>query len=213
MTSQYPQTYAAWQANPEAFWREAAREIDWTSPPQQIFDSAAGLYGRWFPDAVCNTCFNAVDRHVRDGRGAQDALIYDSPVTGAVQRFTYAQLLEEVSVLAAVLQQFGVGKGDRVLIYLPMIPQAVFAMLACARIGAVHSVVFGGFAAKEVATRLDDATPKLVLTASCGIEGAKIVPYKPLLDLAIYLARSKPQDVLLLQRPAAGGAPADRARP
>ena len=201
MTSLYAQAYAAWQADPEAFWREAAREIDWLRPPENVFDPAAGPYGRWFPDAICNTCFNMVDRHVRDGRGPQNALIYDSPVTNTVQHFTYAHLLEEVAVLAAVLQDFGVSQGDRVLIYLPMIPEAVFAMLACARIGAVHSVVFGGFAAKEVATRLDDATPKLVLTASCGIEGARIVPYKPLLDNAISLASAKPETVLLLQRP------------
>ena len=201
MTSLYPAAYAAWQSDPEAFWRKAAEEIDWISPPVRIFDAAIGPYGHWFPDATCNTCFNAVDRHVRDGRGDQAAIIYDSPVTASTKTLTFAQLLAEVSTLAAVLQDHGVAKGDRVIIYMPMVPEAVIGMLACARIGAVHSVVFGGFAAKELATRLDDAKPKLVLTASCGIEGAKIIAYKPLLDAAIDMAASKPQAVLLLQRP------------
>ena len=201
MTSLYPAAYAAWQSDPEAFWRKAAEEIDWISPPVRIFDAAIGPYGHWFPDATCNTCFNAVDRHVRDGRGDQAAIIYDSPVTASTKTLTFAQLLTEVSTLAAVLQDHGVTKGDRVIIYMPMVPEAVIGMLACARIGAVHSVVFGGFAAKELATRLDDAKPKLVLAASCGIEGAKIIAYKPLLDAAIDMAASKPQAVLLLQRP------------
>ncbi len=201
MTSRYREVYAGWQKNPEAFWAEAARDIDWTTPPDQIFDAKAGVYGRWFPDAQCNVCWNAVDRHVAEGRGAQDAIIYDSPLADAKARFTYAQLLDEVSTLAAVLQDMGVGKGDRVIVYMPMIPEALFAMLACARIGAVHSVVFGGFAAKELATRIDDATPKAVLTASCGIEPGRLVTYKPLLDEAISLASAKPESVLLLQRP------------
>ena len=201
MTSLYPAAYAAWQSDPEAFWRKAAEEIDWISPPVRIFDAAIGPYGHWFPDATCNTCFNAVDRHVRDGRGDQAAIIYDSPVTASTKTLTFAQLLTEVSTLAAVLQDHGVTKGDRVIIYMPMVPEAVIGMLAGARIGAVHSVVFGGFAAKELATRLDDAKPKLVLAASCGIEGAKIIAYKPLLDAAIDMAASKPQAVLLLQRP------------
>ena len=201
MTSRYREVYAGWQKNPEAFWAEAAREIDWSTPPDRIFDAKAGVYGRWFPDAECNVCWNAVDRHVAEGRGAQDAIIYDSPLADAKARFTYAQLLDEVSTLAAVLQDMGVGKGDRVIVYMPMIPEALFAMLACARIGAVHSVVFGGFAAKELATRIDDATPKAVLTASCGIEPGRLVTYKPLLDEAISLASAKPESVLLLQRP------------
>ena len=200
MTSRYRQVYADWQRNPEAFWAEAAREIDWITPPTRIFDAKAGVYGHWFPDAECNTCWNAVDRHVAGGRGAQDAVIYDSPLAGAKRRVTYAQLLDEVSTLAAVLQDLGVGKGDRVIVYMPMIPEALFAMLACARIGAIHSVVFGGFAAKELATRIDDAAPKAVLTASCGIEPGRLVPYKPLLDEAIRLASVKPEAVLLLQR-------------
>ena len=200
MTSRYREVYAEWQRNPETFWAEAAREIDWITPPTRIFDEKAGVYGHWFPDAECNTCWNAVDRHVAGGRGAQDAIIYDSPLAGAKRRVTYAQLLDEVSTLAAVLVDLGVGKGDRVIVYTPMIPEALFAMLACARIGAIHSVVFGGFAAKELATRIDDAAPKAVLTASCGIEPGRLVPYKPLLDEAIRLASVKPDAVLLLQR-------------
>ena len=200
MTTRYRQVYADWQRNPESFWAQAAREVDWITPPTRIFDEKAGVYGHWFPDAQCNTCWNAVDRHLAGGRGAQDAIIYDSPLAGAKRRVTYAQLLDEVSTLAAVLRDLGVGKGDRVIVYMPMIPEALFAMLACARIGAIHSVVFGGFAAKELATRIDDAAPKAVLTASCGIEPGRLVPYKPLLDEAIRLASVKPEAVLLLQR-------------
>ena len=201
MTSRYREVYSRWQSNPEAFWAEAAREIDWIVPPSRIFDATAGVYGHWFPDAVCNTCWNAVDRHANGARAKQDAVIYDSPVTGTKRRYTYAQLLDEVSALAAVLQDQGVTKGDRVIVYMPMIPEALFAMLACARIGAIHSVVFGGFAAKELATRIDDAKPKAVLTASCGIEPGRVVHYKPLLDEAIELSASRPGSVLLLQRP------------
>ncbi|MFZ9502043.1 MAG: propionyl-CoA synthetase [Beijerinckiaceae bacterium] len=201
MSSRYHEVYGAWKSDPEAFWAQAAREIDWIKPPTKIFDAAAGVYGRWFPDATCNTCHNALDRHVEGGRGAQTALIYDSPVANAKRAYTYAQLRDETARLAAVLQDLGVTKGDRVIVYMPMIPEAVMAMLACARIGAIHSVVFGGFAAKELATRIDDAKPKLVLTASCGIEPGRVVKYKPLLDEAIALASAKPQSVLLLQRP------------
>jgi len=197
----YAATYARWQADPEGFWSEAAQAIDWVRPPQRIFDPAQGAYGRWFPDATCNTCFNALDRHVRDGRGGQTALIYDSPVTGTKTAFTYAQMLDEVAALGAVLQDLGVAKGDRVIIYMPMVPEAAFAMLACARIGAVHSVVFGGFAAKELATRIEDAEPKVILSATCGIEPSRIVEYKPLLDEAISLSSHKPDACLILQRP------------
>ena len=200
-TSRYDETYAAWQRDPEGYWGEIARGIDWIRPPSRIFDAQAGVYGRWFPDATCNTCFNALDRHVRDGRGAQTALIHDSPVTGTKASFTYAQMRDEVATLAAVLEDFGVGKGDRVIVYMPMIPEAAFAMLACARIGAIHSVVFGGFAARELATRIDDATPKVILCASCGIEPSRVVAYKPLLDGAIALAAHKPDACLVLQRP------------
>ncbi|MDB5571319.1 MAG: Acetyl-coenzyme synthetase [Hyphomicrobiales bacterium] len=201
MSSRYQDVYGAWRADPAAFWAQAAKEIDWIKPPTEIFDAQAGVYGRWFPDATCNTCWNAVDRHAEGARADQPALIYDSPVADAKRVYTYAQLRDEVAALAAVLQEFGVVKGDRVIVYMPMIAEAVMAMLACARIGAIHSVVFGGFAAKELATRIDDATPKLILTASCGIEPGRIVKYKPLLDAAIDLSSAKPQTVLLLQRP------------
>ncbi|MDX3808290.1 propionyl-CoA synthetase [Bosea thiooxidans] len=201
--SAYREIYARWQADPDSYWLEVAGSIDWIKPPKRAFDAAAGIYGRWFPDATCNTCFNALDRHVRDGRGEQVALIYDSPVTGAKAQYTYAQMLDEVATLAAVLQDLGVGKGDRVIVYMPMVPEAVFAMLACARIGAVHSVVFGGFAAKELATRIDDAEPKVILSATCGIEPTRVVEYKPLLDGAIEMARHKPEACVILQRPQA----------
>ena len=202
-TSRYREVYARWQADPEGFWAEAARAIDWYKPAETIFDSSAGTYGRWFVGATCNTCHNAVDRHVAAGRGGQDAILYDSPVTGAKRAITYAELQEEVATLGAVLQDLGVGKGDRVILYMPMIPEAVVAMLACARIGAVHSVVFGGFAAKELATRIDDAKPRVILSASCGIEGARVVAYKPLLDEAVALAGHKPDTCLIVQRPQA----------
>jgi propionyl-CoA synthetase len=198
--SSYHQVYGNWQKDPTAFWGEAARAIDWIEAPREIFDPAQGPYGRWFPDAICNTCYNLLDRHVANGRADQDAIIYDSPVAHTKRKLTYAQVLDEVSALAAVLQDFGVGKGDRVIVYMPMIPEALIAIYACARIGAVHSVVFGGFAAKELATRIDDAKPKLVLTASCGIEPGRIVPYKPLLDTAIDLSASKPDHVVIFAR-------------
>jgi propionyl-CoA synthetase len=201
MTSCYRQTYDRWRADPQGFWAEAAREIAWTKPPERIFDPNAGVYGHWFPDARCNACFNALDRHVEAGRGEQVALYYDSPVTGAKRALTYRELLDETATLGVVLNDLGVMAGDRVLIYMPMIPEAIVAMLACARIGAVHSVVFGGFAAKELATRIDDAEPKLILTASCGVEPGRIVEYKPLLDLAITFARRKPAACIVYQRP------------
>ncbi|NGN42222.1 propionyl-CoA synthetase [Mesorhizobium sp. CGMCC 1.15528] len=200
MRSRYHEVYESWENDPEAFWAEAARDIDWVKPWDKVFDAEAGVYGRWFPGAECNTCFNAVDRHVAGGRAGQLALIHDSPITGTQKKFTYAELLAEVTALAAVLQDQGVEKGERVIIYMPMVPEAVFAMLACARIGAVHSVVFGGFAARELATRLDDATPKLIISASCGIEPGRVVAYKPLLDGAIELARHKPSACIVLQR-------------
>ena len=185
MASRYHEVYAAWRRDPEAFWAEAARAIDWIEPPRAVFDPEAGVYGRWFPDATCNACFNALDRHVRDGRGEQAAIIHDSPLTGTRTVLTYAELLADVGVLAAVLRDHGVGVGDRVVIYLPMIPQAHTAMLACARIGAIHSVVFGGFASEELAKRIDDAKPVAILTASCGVEPGRVVAYKPLIDAAI----------------------------
>ncbi|ABS67706.1 AMP-dependent synthetase and ligase [Xanthobacter versatilis] len=205
-TSGYAEAYASWRADPSAFWGAAAQSLEWSKAPEKMFDPEAGVYGRWFPDAVGNICHNALDRHVAAGRGDQAALIYDSPVTGAKRTLTYAQLLKEVSTLGAVLQDLGVGKGDRVLIYMPMVPEAIGAMLACARIGAIHSVVFGGFAAKELATRIEDAEPKVILAASCGIEPNRVVAYKPLLDLAISMSAVKPQRCLVLQRPEGPGA-------
>jgi propionyl-CoA synthetase len=199
--SRYHEVYARAQRDPAGFWAEAAADIDWYEPATRVFDPAMGVYGRWFAGATCNTCFNAVDRHVARGRGAQSAIIYDSPVAGATRSISYAELLAEVRALAAILQDFGVCKGDRVILYMPMVPEAVIAMLACARIGAIHSVVFGGFAANELATRIDDAKPKVILSASCGIEPGRVVRYKPLLDQAIALATATPDACLILQRP------------
>ncbi|UFZ03089.1 propionyl-CoA synthetase [Bradyrhizobium ontarionense] len=199
--SSYHEVHARSLRDPEGFWAEAARAIDWIEPAKKIFDPTMGAYGRWFVGGVVNTCYNALDRHVAAGRGAQLALIHDSPLTNTVTRLTYAEMLKEVQTLAAIMQDFGVVKGDRVVLYMPMVPEAMVAMLACARIGAVHSVVFGGFAAKELATRIDDATPKLVLSASCGIEPGRIVQYKPLLDQAIELSDKRPQACIILQRP------------
>ena len=201
MTSRYHEVYEQWRSDPQGFWGEAAKEIEWYSEPKQVFDADAGVYGRWFPDATVNACFNAIDRHVRDGRGDQAAIYYDSPVTATKRRITYSELLDEVKTLAAVLKDFGVEKGDRVVIYMPMIPESLVAVFACARIGAVHSVVFGGFAAKELATRIEDAEPKLVIAASCGIEPGRVVEYKPLLDLALGISKHKPQAVIMFQRP------------
>ncbi len=181
-TSRYAEVHARSLREPEGFWGEAAREIDWIEPAKKVFDPSMGLYGRWFAGGVVNTCYNALDRHVAGGRADQVALIHDSPLTNSVTKFTYAELLHEVTTLAAVMQDFGVVKGDRVILYMPMVPQAMVAMLACARIGAIHSVVFGGFAAKELATRIEDAEPKLILSASCGLEPGRIVKYKPRLD-------------------------------
>jgi propionyl-CoA synthetase len=200
-TSRYHEVYARWQRDPQGFWGEAAQAIDWIEPPKRVFDPDAGVYGRWFAGGVCNTCWNAVDRHVMQGRGEQAAIIYDSPLSGQKRTLTYYRLQVETQVLAAILRNFGVGKGDRVVLYMPMVPEAVVAMLACARIGAVHSVVFGGFAANELATRIDDAKPKVILSASCGLEPGRIVKYKPLLDEAIRLAGHKPDACLILQRP------------
>lgn len=199
--SRYAEVYAASQRDPEAFWAEAAQDVTWYKRWDKVFDPYAGQYGRWFPGAECNTAYNCLDRHVEKGRGGQKALIYDSPVTRSQRSYTYSELTLEVATLAGVLIDIGVKKGYRVIVYMPMIPEAVMAMLACARIGAVHSVVFGGFAATELATRLDDARPVAILSASCGIEGARMVAYKPLLDKAIELAKHKPNACLVLQRP------------
>ncbi|HZN19320.1 MAG TPA: propionyl-CoA synthetase [Micromonosporaceae bacterium] len=189
--------------DPDGFWGEAAKAIDWYRPPTVVLDRSNEPFYRWFSDGQLNTCFNALDRHVAGGRADQAALVYDSPVTGSKRSFTYQELLDEVARLAGALRNLGVATGDRVVIYLPMVPEAVVAMLACARIGAVHSVVFGGFAANELALRIDDAAPKVVLLASCGIEVNRVVEYKPMLDRAIELANHKPQACVVLQRPQA----------
>ncbi|HOV04214.1 MAG TPA: propionyl-CoA synthetase [Kaistiaceae bacterium] len=200
MASRYHEVYEGWKNDPAAFWAEAAKEIDWVKPADKVFDGDQGVYGRWFSGATCNTCFNAVDRHVAGGRADQAAIIYDSPITGSQRTYSYAELKAEVAALAAVLSDLGVEKGDRVIVYMPMVPEAAFAMLACARIGAIHSVVFGGFAAKELATRIDDARPKMIITASCGIEPGRVIAYKPLLDGAIDMSKYKPEKCLVLQR-------------
>lgn len=187
----------------EEFWAEAAGLIDWDVVPQWMLDSSNPPFYRWFPDGVLNTCYNALDRHVDGGRADQLALVYDSPVTDTKRTFTYTELRDEVAKLAGALTDLGVTKGDTVIIYMPMIPEAVMSMLACARIGAIHSVVFGGFAAKELATRIDDAKPVAIMSASCGIEPGRVVEYKPLLDAAIEIADHKPSSVMMYQRPEA----------
>jgi len=189
--------------DPAGFWGGAAQGIDWYREPAAVLDSSNPPFYRWFSGGVLNTCFNAVDRHVRDGRGDQAALIYDSPVTGTGRTLTYRQLLDQVARFAGVLRGLGTGAGDRVVIYMPMIPEAVVAMLACARIGAVHSVVFGGFAAPELAARIDDAAPKVIVSASCGIEVSRVLEYMPILDRAIALSSRKPLACVILQRPQA----------
>ena len=196
----YNDVYASWQNDPEAFWLDAAKAIDWDEAPvKALTDKGEGLY-EWFADAKVNTCYNAVDRHVENGRGDQVAIIHDSPITGSISKITYRELQNRVASLAGALRAKGVEKGDRVIIYMPMVPEALEAMLACARIGAIHSVVFGGFAANELAVRIDDATPKAIIAASCGLEPGRVVKYKPLLDGAIELADHKPEFSVVLQR-------------
>ena len=201
MTRGYAETYRRSIEHTEEFWAEAAEAIDWERRWDRVLDASRPPFFRWFPGARLNTCWNAVDRHVAAGRGERVALIWDSPVTSQIVRFTYRELRDAVARLAGVLAGLGVVKGDRVLIYMPMVPEAAFAMLACARLGAIHSVVFGGFAAHELATRIDDAKPRVILSASCGIEVNRIIPYKPLLDAAIAEARAKPEHCVILQRP------------
>ncbi|MCP4185096.1 MAG: propionyl-CoA synthetase [Hyphomicrobiales bacterium] len=200
MTSNYHETYNQWKSEPLRFWSDAAKQISWDKPWDKVLDEDGSVYGEWFSGATCNTCYNCLDRHVESGRKDQPAIIYDSPITGAKRTYTYGQLLQEVEALASVLTAKGITKGDRVIIYLPMIPQAVISMLACARIGAVHSVVFGGFAAAELATRINDASPKMIISASCGIEPGRVIKYKPLLDQAIELATAKPSTTIIVQR-------------
>ncbi len=203
MTNAYELAHKRSLQDPAGFWGDAAKEIDWYKPWDQVLDASNPPFYRWFSGALCNTCYNAVDRHVEKGRADQAAIIYDSPVTNTVKTYTYREVLDQVSRLAGVLVGLGVGKGDRVIVYMPMIPEAAFAMLACARIGAIHSVVFGGFAANELATRINDARPKVILSASCGIEVNKVIPYKPLLDHAMELSEHKPSHTVVLQRPQA----------
>jgi len=208
--SGYRDTFRASIDAPDRFWADAATAIDWYRPPTQVLDSSNPPFYRWYPDGELNTCHNALDRHIEAGHGKRTALIYDSPVTGSQRRYSYAELRDEVARFAGVLAGLGVAKGDRVVIYLPMVPEAAVAMLACARIGAVHSVVFGGFAAKELAVRIDDAAPKVIVSASCGIEVKRIIEYKPLLDRAIELASHKPDHCVILQRPQAEAALGER---
>jgi propionyl-CoA synthetase len=199
--SRFDEVYRRSLEEPEAFWAEAAAAIDWVEPWTKVLDDSRAPFYRWFGGARLNTCYNALDRHVERGRADQLALIYDSPVTGTTRSFTYRELRDLVARFAGVLAAQGVERGDRVIVYMPMVPEAVVAMLACARIGAIHSVVFGGFAANELASRIEDATPKVVVTASCGIEVNRIVPYKPLLDAAIAMVEAKPERCVVLQRP------------
>ncbi len=201
MTSRYDEVYADWSRDPEAFWAEAAQAIDWYRCWDTVLDNSRAPLYSWFGGGLVNTCHNALDRHVEGGRAEQPALIYDSPITATVARLSYRELRDQTARFAGALASLGVVKGDRVVIYMPMVPEAVIAMLACARIGAIHSVVFGGFAAKELAVRLDDTKPKVVLAASCGLEPGRVVLYKPLLDQAIEMARSKPETCVILQRP------------
>src|SRR5215210_2952228 len=200
----YHDVYARWRTAPEAFWAEAADAVHWYRRWDAVLDTSRPPFYRWFPGGQVNSCYNALDRHVENGRAGQAALIYDSPVTSTVRTFTYRELRDEVARFAGVLVRRGVSRGDRVIIYMPMVPEAVIGMLACARIGAIHSVVFGGFASPELASRITDARPKVILTASCGIEADRVVPYKPLLDRAIELAGFKPESCIVLQRPQAG---------
>jgi len=203
MPRRYAEVYAESLANPRAFWARAADDIEWVRRPRAILNAERPGYASWFPGGMLNTCYNAIDLHVIAGHGERTALIHDSAMTGQIQRFSYLALRDRVAKLAGALQALGVERGDRVLVYMPMVPEAVFAMLACARIGAIHSVVFGGFAANELAQRIQHAAPKIVLSASCGLEPGRVVAYKPLLDQAIEQASHKPERCLVLQRPEA----------
>jgi propionyl-CoA synthetase len=200
MAGEYKRAYEESIYHPEKFWGEAAKEIHWYKPFSKVLDDSCKPFYRWFPGGELNTCYNAVDDHVNRGRGDQCAIIYDSPMTGEIRKFTYRELLSSVSKFAGVLSSFGVKKGDRVIIYMPTIPQAAIAMLGCARMGAIHSVVFGGFAPNELAVRIDDAKPKIVLSASCGFEGERLIEYKPLLDKALEIANHKPETCIIYQR-------------
>jgi propionyl-CoA synthetase len=197
----YQQAYARSMADPEGFWRDAATGIEWTRPPERILDDSAAPIFRWYPDAELNTSYNTLDRHVAAGRGDRTALIYDSPVTGVVRAYTYLELRKAVALFAGALRRLGVAKGDRVVLYMAMVPETVIAMLACARLGAVHSVVFGGFGARELAARIDDAQPKVIVATSCGVEAGRVVPYQPMLDAALEAAAHRPARTVVVQRP------------
>jgi propionyl-CoA synthetase len=203
INSTYDEVYTRWQDTPESYWSEVAEAIHWYKKWDRVLDASRPPFYRWFTGGMVNTCYNALDRHVEQGRGNQPALIYDSPVTRTIKTLNYRELLDQVARFAGVLVRQGIQKGDRVIIYMPMVPEAVIAMLACARIGVIHSVVFGGFAAHELASRINDAQPKLIISASCGIEVDRVVPYKPLVDRGIEIASVKPERCIVLQRPQA----------
>ena len=203
METAYETGYRRWREDPEGFWAQAAESIHWYKKWDRVLDASDAPFYRWFSGGSVNTCYNVLDAHVEHGRAEQLALIYDSPVTDVIKSYTYRTLLNEVALFAGALRQQGIAKGDRVIIYMPMVPEALIAMLACARIGAIHSVVFGGFAADELATRINDACPKLIVSASCGIEVNRVIPYKPMLDKAITSAEQKPERCIILQRPQA----------
>ena len=200
MSNRYDELYRRSLEDPEGFWAAAAEDVHWYQRWEQVLDDSRAPFYRWFRGGIVNSCYDALDRHVAEGRGDQPALVYDSPVTETIKSFTYRELRDKVAAFAGVLAGQGVSKGDRVVIYMPMVPQTVVAMLACARLGAVHSVVFGGFASRELAVRIDDAKPRVVVSASCGIEPGRIVAYKPLLDEAIELSTHKPEKCIILQR-------------
>src|SRR4029079_16466070 len=201
MSERYEREYARSIDDPAGFWGDAARDIHWYKKWDRVLDTSRENFARWFAGGLTNTCYNALDRPADGGRGAQAALIYDSPLAGTTRTYTYGELRDETARFAGALAALGVGKGDRVIIYMPMVPEAGMAMLACARIGAIHSVVFGGFAAPELAKRIADAKPKVIVSASCGLEPGSTLAYKPMLDEAIELSPSKPQHCIILQRP------------
>jgi propionyl-CoA synthetase len=201
INSTYDQVYARWREAPESFWAEAAEAIHWYKKWDKILDPSHPPFYRWFTGGLVNTCYNALDRHVEQGRGDQPALIYDSPVTDTIKTFSYRELQDKVARFAGALVRQGLQKGDRVIIYMPMVPEALIAMLACARVGVIHSVVFGGFASHELASRINDAQPKLIVSASCGVEAGRVLAYKPLLDKAIEIASVKPERCIVFQRP------------
>jgi propionyl-CoA synthetase len=200
LSNNYDHSYKTSIINPEKFWGEAAKDVKWFKSYKKVLDDSNPPFYRWFPEGKINTCFNAIDRHVEEGNGSRTAIIYDSPVTSKKISFTYSDLKKRVSIFAGALKNFGIKKGDRIIIYMPMIPEALVAIFACARIGAVHSVVFGGFASNELAARIDDSEAKLIITASCGFEPGKIIQYKPLIEEAIKLAKIKPKKCVIFQR-------------